>query len=260
MKTVTNRPIEIKEECKQLPVSCLSSAARYQRPLNEKFIDKCVSIFDPHKVEVIRVSYRDGVYNILDGQHTAEILRRVYAPQDPVVWCKIYYDLTYEKEAEIFAYQRCERPITKYDRFNAMREAHDEKTILLDQIARSYGFILSSHAGDHTFGSPNIIERVYDSYGEGVLCRTLDLLNLIWQGRKEFLKCTFVFAFAGIIKIYGNDLDEAILKHLGTRTMVAFTTEAEKMSTQRNKRDYRAAIVRFYNEFTKRKLDPNKLE
>ena len=42
-----------------------------------KFIAKCVKDFNPNKVDPVHVSYRDGKYYVIDGQHTVLILEAV---------------------------------------------------------------------------------------------------------------------------------------------------------------------------------------
>lgn len=244
---------EIKEECLYLPVEVLCSTAEYQRPLNEKFIERKIKEFDPYKVEVIKVSFRDGAYQIIDGQHTTEIVRRHYAPKEAHVWAKVYYDLTYEDEARLFAAQRNERPLSAYEQFRGLLESNDETALLLIQICKAYGFRMGYTSGDHTFGSPSVIQRIYKLYGEQVLCSTLCRLETIWGGRKVYLKCSFVVALAKIISIYGDSVDDQILGHLSKIPMSTFIAEADRLSPR--KRDFAAAIVSLYNEKTKKKLN-----
>lgn len=241
----------IQHECKLLPVSQLTSNAPYQRELNMRFIELKLKTFDILKVQVLIVSCRDGKYYIVDGQHTATICSRHYAPEEAYVWCHVFYGLTYEQEAAMFSEQRNERPISVYDKFHALCESKDETAMLLDNIIRSYGFRFSSHAKDHIFGSPRMIQNVYKSFGEEVLCKTLDLLNTLWEGKKEYLKSNFVFSLAKVIHTYGDQFDQNVAENL---QQVPFN-KMVAMADSLGKRNFAYAIVKLYNSYSKKNLD-----
>ena len=57
--------------------SQLKSKQPYQRKIDMKFIAKCVKEFNPNKIDPVHVSYRDGKYYVIDGQHTIIILETV---------------------------------------------------------------------------------------------------------------------------------------------------------------------------------------
>ena len=57
--------------------SQLKSKQGYQRTINMKFVKECIENFDPNKVEPVYVSYRDGKYYVMDGQHTILICEGV---------------------------------------------------------------------------------------------------------------------------------------------------------------------------------------
>lgn len=51
----------------------------------------------------VKVSRRDGINYVFNGQHTIEIVALVSGSRDTPVWCMIYDELCYEHEADIFA-------------------------------------------------------------------------------------------------------------------------------------------------------------
>lgn len=54
----------------------------------------------------MKVSRRDGINYVFNGQHTIEIVAAVSGSRETPVWCMIYDDLSYEHEADIFANQQ----------------------------------------------------------------------------------------------------------------------------------------------------------
>lgn len=55
----------------------LKSKQDYQRPIDMDFVKDKIRHFDPGKIEPVHVSYRDGKYYVMDGQHTILILEGV---------------------------------------------------------------------------------------------------------------------------------------------------------------------------------------
>ena len=57
--------------------SQLKSKQDYQRKIDMGYVKEKIAQFDPNKVEPVHVSYRDGKYFVMDGQHTILILEGV---------------------------------------------------------------------------------------------------------------------------------------------------------------------------------------
>ena len=57
--------------------SLLKSKQDYQRKIDMDFVRKAIAEFDPDKIEPVHVSYRDGKYYVMDGQHTILICEGV---------------------------------------------------------------------------------------------------------------------------------------------------------------------------------------
>ena len=102
----------------KVPISRLVSDQNYQRQLSQSQILKAVQDFDLCQINPVKVSRRDGVYFVFDGQHTIEIVANASGSRETPVWCMIFDDLFYEREAQIFAdQQRHSRQLTSYDVF-----------------------------------------------------------------------------------------------------------------------------------------------
>lgn len=83
----------------------LVSNQDYQRNLSWAHVKKAVEDFDLNQVNPIKVSRRNGVNYVFNGQHTAEIIALASGSRNTPVWCMIYDDLDYSVEADIFANQ-----------------------------------------------------------------------------------------------------------------------------------------------------------
>ena len=115
--------------------------ANYQRPVNELKIDKIIRNFNPHLVNPLKVSYRDGQYWVYDGQHTLESHRKMKGNNDFMMACIVRHGLTSEEEARLFALQNGEATkVGASDQVKALEEAKDENTIAFLTATRESGF------------------------------------------------------------------------------------------------------------------------
>ena len=104
----------------QIPIKNLVSNQEYQRNLSLHHIDMAAKNFDLYQINPVKVSRRDGINYVFNGQHTIEIVARVSGSRETPVWCMIYDDLCYEEEADIFANQmKYVKPLTPYEIFLA---------------------------------------------------------------------------------------------------------------------------------------------
>ena len=88
-----------------VPIKDLVSNQAYQRNLSMIHVRRAVENFDLNQINPVKVSRRNGINYVFNGQHTAEIIAMVSGSRDTPVWCMIYDDLEYTEEADIFANQ-----------------------------------------------------------------------------------------------------------------------------------------------------------
>ena len=123
-----------------IPIKNLVSNQDYQRPLSEKHIRDALEEFDVFQINPVKVSRRDGINYVFDGQHTIEIVASESGSRDTPVWCMVYDELKYTEEAHIFAEQQKHvKSLVPYETFVAHIEAGDEKQMMIDAVVRAYG-------------------------------------------------------------------------------------------------------------------------
>ena len=69
-----------------IPIRNLVSNQAYQRPLSEGHIRSAVEEFDVYQINPVKVSRRDGINYVFDGQHTIEIVASESGSRDTPVW------------------------------------------------------------------------------------------------------------------------------------------------------------------------------
>ena len=83
-----------------LSTSMLTSGLPYQRPMRQEKIDRLIREWNPRKLTPVIVSFRDGKFNVVDGQHHIEAMRKKAGGRDVIVPCIIHTGLTYREEAD----------------------------------------------------------------------------------------------------------------------------------------------------------------
>ena len=100
--TLTGMNADLQSTEELLSTGELYSGQPYQRPVNDPAVNKLVREWDPRLLTPLVVSYRDGRYNLVDGQHRICAMRKKNNGKDVTALCRVYRGLTYEQEAELY--------------------------------------------------------------------------------------------------------------------------------------------------------------
>jgi len=197
----------------QIPIKNLVSNQDYQRNLSESHILRAAENFDLFQINPVKVSRRNGINYVFNGQHTIEIVALVSGSRDTPVWCMIYDDLDYEHEADIFANQmKFVKPLLPYEVFMANVEAGNEKEIAIRELVLSYRLDIGNTRQPGIICAVSALESIYDKYGLPILDRTLLLCVGTWEGDMNSFSGNILKAIAKLISVYGDNLKDVIFK------------------------------------------------
>ena len=196
-----------------IPIRNLVSNQDYQRMLSETHIKNTLKEFDVYQINPVKVSRRDGVNYVFDGQHTIEIVAAESGSRDTPVWCMIYNELKYTEEAHIFAdQQKNVKGLTPYETFAAHIEAGDAKQKMIQTIVESYGLTIAATQKPGCITAVKALERIYDKYGRSILDSTIRLAIATWEGEKNSLSANILSGIAKILVTYNDSINEDIFK------------------------------------------------
>ena len=72
-----------------IPIKNLVSDQEYQRNLSVRHVRKAAENFDPYQINPVKVSRRNGINHVFNGQHTIEIVAMVSNSREtPSARCK----------------------------------------------------------------------------------------------------------------------------------------------------------------------------
>ena len=242
-----------------IPIRNLVSNQDYQRSLSEGHIIRAVQDFDVFQINPVKVSRRDGINYVFDGQHTIEIVASKSGSRDTPVWCMVYDDLLYQEEAHIFAeQQRHVKALVPYETFKAHLEAGDNKQMMINDLVRSYGLEIVSNSRPGGICAVAALESIYEKSGYHILDATLRLILATWEGEPHSLSANFLKAVAKILVIYGDALREDIFKEHVGRCSVKFIIRNAK-ERHPGILGYAEAMMIAYNAKSKYRLSMQKL-
>lgn len=197
----------------QIPIKNLVSNQDYQRNLSIKHVQKAADNFDLCQVNPVKVSRRDGINYVFNGQHTIEIIALVSGSRETPVWCMIYDDLEYTHEADIFANQmKYVKPLLPYEIFMANLEAGSDKHLIINDLVESYDLTITSNATPGGICAVSTLEQIYDKYGYHTLDRVLRLCIGTWEGENYSLCGNMLNGVARLINAYGDSLKDDVFK------------------------------------------------
>lgn len=243
-----------------IPIRNLVSNQEYQRPLSENHIRRALEDFDVYQINPVKVSRRDGVNYVFDGQHTIEIIASESGSRDTPVWCMIYDDLKYKEEAHIFAdQQKHVKSLSPYETFKAHIEAGDPKQKMIEATVQSYGLTIAGTLTSNGICAVSTLERIYDKFGQNVLDRTLRLAVATWEGETNSFSGNMLMGIARIVVAYGDSLKDDVFKdHVGRVSVKSIIRTAKErrpgalgfseamMLAYNNKNKYRLSLRTLY--------------
>ena len=214
----------------QIPIKDLVSNQDYQRNISLGHINRAAENFDLYQINPVKVSRRDGVNYVFNGQHTIEIVALVSGSRETPVWCMIYDDLSYTAEANIFAnQQKFVKPLQPYEVFNANVEAGNDTQLIIKSLVESYGLTIGNKKGPGIICAVSTLENIYTNYGMQTLNRTLRLIIGAWEGDLHSFSANILNAVAKLVSIFGDGLNDDIFKEkLGAVSVKQLTRVAKE--------------------------------
>ncbi len=230
-----------------IPIKNLVSSQGYQRDLMKNHVEETADDFDVNQLNVVKISRRNGINYISNGQHTVEIVALVSGSRETPVWCMIYDELCYEQEADIYAKQmKHVKGLKPYDVFIANVEAGNLDQIMIKEVVESYGLEIGSRKLPGTICAVATLESIYQKYGVHVLNRTLRYCIGTWEGDINSFSANILNAIAKLIVTYNGIINEEQFKEkIGAVPLKILARNAKER--RNGMMGYAEAMILIYN-------------
>ena len=191
----------------------LTSGSAYQRPINEREVNRLVREWDDRLLDPLAVSFRNGRFNLVDGQHRVIALRRRNEGKDVMVLCRVYTGLSYKQEAELCVrLDKAKKRMSLAQSTNALLESGSDPR--LKEIKRLMAFegftwaLDKSKGGNYEVTTTRAVISAYDLLGPDAFLRMMRILDGAWQGDPASLSATMISGLALFIKTYETELND----------------------------------------------------
>lgn len=239
-------------EYKSLMSTMLDTDFSYQRKIDSARVDRIVAGFDARLVNTVKVSNRDGHFYVFDGAHTLAALKRIHGDQPFSVDCKVFYGLTYEEEAYLFALQTGESKDVAFGvRMRAMLISHSAEAEAFRAHTAAVGLTLSENEGSATKGVIVAIAKAYrlfDTLGADEYENVLRLIANTWGGAAWSLTSYILGGVAVFLREYGEEYNrERFIRRLRGATYEELRDEARRQQRSSSDIAHALAITKVYN-------------
>ena len=203
-----------------LSTARLTSGLPYQRPVEQKNVDKLIRNWNSRELYPVIVSFRDGKFNVVDGQNRIAAMRQMAGGGDVIVPCMIYTGMTYEQEAELYAkLDKGKRPLTPRQHTKALVESGADARIMeIKCLVEDVGFVwaLTEPTGEPFEIAPiRALVNAHQLLGGEAFARMLSLLAGAWQGMPNSLRASMLSGMALFVKTYEAELsDRAFIRRM----------------------------------------------
>lgn len=246
---------EFRSEFKMIKAKFIFADPSYNRPIQVREVQDIIANFNPNIVEPLKVSYRDGKYWIFNGNHTLTALLEM-SGHDPELQalCRVYYGMTREDEARLFAEQNgCARKVSSSYKVRALGVAKDKDVLDFANAVEEAGAKCTFKAT----GAPYHIKcydtafKIYQKHGKQHIKNIISIIIKTWKGNPDSLRKEIICGMDILLRAY-PDVDLGMLVARLSRTDAPNPSEIIKRGKgdtffTGNKR-YAGQLVNIYNK------------
>lgn len=169
-----------------IPFSQLAKAG-YNRGINRSHVNAIKRVFHEDMVQPAIVSFRDGVYYIVDHQHLAQAIYELNGcnPNTPIR-CSVATGLTYEQEADWYCRLNTgSKALGAVDIIIGRIEAKDPVAVDFRDTVESFGYVV----GGSTSNSLKAVSVAFNLFekngGKETLSEILSLAHACWPDNQS---------------------------------------------------------------------------
>ena len=188
----------------------------YQRGVERKRVELIARDFNEYIVNEPKVSFRNGRYYVMDGQHTIEGCILLNGGEDRPILCKVYTGLTMEQEALLFTEQNGHAaPLSAGIKLRAKVVGGDAPSKAFVAVTNQVGLSLnydSMQLSDYRISCVGTALKLYDQLGEEIYCEALRHIVEAWEGRPDSFRAAVLRGVMYFVQVYKAEELEQLFK------------------------------------------------
>lgn len=150
-----------------------------QRELKSYKVDEILSAFDFDVFGLPIVSFRRGIYYVLDGQHRLEALRRWLGEswKDDQIECRVYEGLSEKEEADMFLRLNNTLTVNTFDKFRIGVNAGYDIENSIKKLLDTEGLKVSRDKIPGAIGAVGTLRKIFTRSNEETFSKTLRIIR-----------------------------------------------------------------------------------
>ena len=258
-------------EFKMIRAKEITVDRNYQRSIQKPMVREIVNNFDYHKVNCVKVIYRDGQYFAFDGQQTTNGLRQKFG-DNYLVPCLVYYDVpSWVDEAELFEGtngKKARKSVCSRDLWTSRINRGELVAMEIKRILEKNGFelwIRSNNSGKYwRVQALEAIERAYLKLGAVKFDELVEVIAKSWHGAPESVTSPMLGGMTLFISTYyGEYRKSRLIEKLGNPTSMGKIISGGASGSKTGPKKYALEIATIYNDHMSEKgsgyLDTKKI-
>lgn len=208
-------------QCKELTIPSnllLVPRETYQRKFTNDRAQKIAKEFDERIANAPKVSYRDGKYYVFDGQHTIGARKIRNGGEDLPIRCKVYFGMTPEEEALLFAQQTgTSAQLSAGARLRAEIYGKDPDALAFKETTERVGLQIDydQDRGKHRLGCVATARKIYASIGPDRYLEAMHILAEAWDGAPDSFRAENLVGIGRFVDLYHDEYNsKRLLKQL----------------------------------------------
>lgn len=177
--------------------------------INRAMVNKIKREFDPSQVSPVIVSFRDGKYYIVDGQHTALAIYELNGEDGAtLIYCDVREGLTYQQEAQLFYdFNTNKRSPSAADKIWALVCAGEPSAVAFKNLIERCGYTFGRKSAN-AINPVHTCWKIYNSpAGADRLENILTLMHDTWPNSTSAVNITTMDGMNLFLKYNGHDFD-----------------------------------------------------
>jgi hypothetical protein len=152
---------------------------RAQRELRKERVDNLLANFDLDMFGLPVVSWRGGLYYIIDGQHRIEAMKQWLGKgwELQKIECRVYQGLNEQQEAEMFDRLNDALSVSAFDKFRVRVEAGRPIETAINDIIRKEKLVISRDEVPGAVHAVGTLVRVYNRADGATLQKALRIIR-----------------------------------------------------------------------------------
>lgn len=198
---------------------------RYCRPIRLWQVARLRRGWGVARIGSLYVSYRDsdGRYACLDGNHRVAAARLEGVTHLPA---RVYIDLGYEQEAELYNAFATQHRQSALDRFRALIEAKDRMALEIVDMLEGFGLgIALSGPALGKIQAVYALEGIYRDHGMTVLRMVIRILHSSWDTAPAAYVAASLYGTAALVARYDDKIDEHRLIQVLRKAGIEYVTQ-----------------------------------